>query len=57
MVRNKAKDFPNRISLSDDRDENLDEFASTRPNGSIKDRPRERMFASNQSKEKHEERE
>ncbi|HET7656959.1 MAG TPA: small, acid-soluble spore protein K [Bacillales bacterium] len=55
MVRNKAKGFPNRISLSDDL-ENKDEFASQRPDGSIKDHPQERMFRSNQTRSEQEER-
>jgi len=53
-MRNKAKGFPNRISLSDDPDER-DEYASQRPNGTIKDRPQERMFRSHQTKYRHEE--
>lgn len=44
-MRNKAKGFPNRISLSGE-PRAKEEFASQRPDGRIKDRPSERMFRS-----------
>lgn len=46
-MRNKKKGFPNRISLSGG-PQDKDEFASKRADGTIKDRPGERMFESNQ---------
>ncbi|HEX7066432.1 MAG TPA: small, acid-soluble spore protein K [Bacillales bacterium] len=46
-MRNKAKGFPNRISLNGE-PRAKEEFTSQRPNGQIKERPRERMHSSNQ---------
>ena len=46
-MRNKAKGFPGRISLSGE-PRAKEEFASKRANGTIKDRPGERMFRANQ---------
>lgn len=46
-MRNKAKGFPGRISLSGE-PKAKEEFASKRANGTIKDRPQERMFRANQ---------
>lgn len=46
-MRNKQKGFPNRMSL-DGEPRAKEAFASQRPDGTIKDRPRKRMFRSNQ---------
>ncbi|HET7579287.1 MAG TPA: small acid-soluble spore protein K [Bacillales bacterium] len=46
-MRNKAKGFPNRISLSGE-PRAKEEFASQYANGKTKNCPRERMFESNQ---------
>ncbi|WP_082676758.1 small, acid-soluble spore protein K [Shouchella shacheensis] len=45
-MRNKAKNFPNRISFNGNKVDNADEHASRRANGTINDRPQERMSSS-----------
>ncbi|HET7628752.1 MAG TPA: small, acid-soluble spore protein K [Bacillales bacterium] len=47
-MRNKAKNFPDRISLSGE-PRAKDEFASKRANGTTNTHPRERMFESNRT--------
>ncbi|MFC7373624.1 small acid-soluble spore protein K [Fictibacillus iocasae] len=49
-MRNKAKNFPNRISVSGE-GRAKEEFSSKRPDGSIRDHPQERMFMSNQHRD------
>lgn len=44
-MRNNNKDLPSRISLDKERND-IGAFASKRPDGSINDRPGERMKAS-----------
>ncbi|AIC93804.1 MULTISPECIES: small acid-soluble spore protein K [Shouchella] len=49
-MRNKAKNFPNPISFDGKEADNADANASKRPDGSINDRPKERMSSSNHFK-------
>ncbi|WP_369683822.1 small acid-soluble spore protein K [Salipaludibacillus sp. LMS25] len=49
-MRNNNRELPHRISLSKGRHD-MSRFASKRPDGSIKDHPRQRM---NAASEKHE---
>jgi small acid-soluble spore protein K (minor) len=46
MVRNKANDFAGKINF--DRPRAKDEYASQKPNGSIRNHPQERMGRSSQ---------
>lgn len=48
-MRNKAKGFPNRISLNGE-PRAQQQFASKRPDGKTRDNPGERMFRSNESR-------
>ncbi|KGA97696.1 spore protein [Alkalihalobacillus alcalophilus ATCC 27647 = CGMCC 1.3604] len=47
-MRNKAKDFPNHIKFSGASLED-EKHASKRANGTIKDRPQERMLSANEA--------
>ncbi|MBY6038379.1 small, acid-soluble spore protein K [Fictibacillus nanhaiensis] len=49
-MRNKSKNFPNRISFSGE-PRAKEEFSSKRPDGTTRDHPQERMFLSNQHRD------
>lgn len=49
-MRNKSKGFPNRISFSGE-PRAKPEYSSQRANGTIKARPQQRMFRSNEERD------
>ncbi|EIT84672.1 small, acid-soluble spore protein K [Fictibacillus macauensis ZFHKF-1] len=49
-MRNKASNFPHRISFSGE-PRAKEEHSSKRSDGSIRDRPQERMFSSNRHRD------
>ncbi|GAF15500.1 small, acid-soluble spore protein K [Bacillus sp. JCM 19046] len=49
-MRNKANHFPNPISFKGNKANNADAHASKRADGTIADRPQERMSSSNHFK-------
>ncbi|MCR6097219.1 small, acid-soluble spore protein K [Salipaludibacillus agaradhaerens] len=49
-MRNNNRDLPSRISLDKGRHD-MSRFASKRPDGSIKDHPKQRMAASSEKQE------